>query len=106
MTNKAIVYVHNQKAGILERNTEGFVFAYDKAYIASASPQPVSLTLPLSSTPYHSKELFPFFEGLVQEGWLKIISERMLHIDSRDSFSLLVKNGEDCIGCVTLEETE
>ncbi len=45
-------------------------FVYDYQYLESSNPKPVSLTLPLQKTAYESKILFPFFDGLIPEGWL------------------------------------
>ncbi len=62
----------------------------------------VSLTLPLSDEPYHDTVLFPFFDGLIPEGWLLNIAESSWKINQRDRMSLLLACCKDCIGAVSV----
>ena len=62
-----------------------------------------SLTLPLTEKPYKDKILFPFFDGLIPEGWLLDIAEKNWKIDARDRMSLLMACCKDCIGAVGVE---
>ena len=66
---KAFVYIRDRYAGLLEETDDGYRFQYDAEYLQK-DPRPVSLTLPLADEPYTSKTLFPFFDGLIPEGWL------------------------------------
>lgn len=103
---KAKVFMHNELAGVLLENEEGYTFTYDVNYLANQSCMPVSLTLPITSKPYYSKTLFPFFDGLIPEGWLLEIAERNWKIQSRDRMGLLLACCRDCIGAVgIIEET-
>ena len=52
---------------------------------------------------YKSKVLFPFFDGLIPEGWLLSMVERNWKIDGRDRFGLLLVACNDCIGDVRIE---
>ncbi len=45
----------------------------------------------------------PFFENLVSEGWLRKLQSQHQKIDERDRFTLLVENGKDLVGAVTVE---
>ena len=69
------IYLYDQYVGLLTEDETGFTFAYDANYLASDSAEAVSLTLPLSDEPYHDTVLFPFFDGLIPEGWLLNIAE-------------------------------
>ena len=60
----------------------------------------ISLTMPLSEKPYNEKILFPFFDGLIPEGWLLEIAEKSWKINRRDRMSLLLACCKDCIGSV------
>jgi serine/threonine-protein kinase HipA len=101
---RALVSVQGNPAGILEETTAGFRFHYDTAYLQSADPAPVSLTLPLRPEPFESKALFAFFEGLLAEGTLRDLQHRQFKIDADDSFGLLLRSaGSDVIGCVTVK---
>ena len=87
---QAIVFLRGVKAGILTEDENGYTFEYDADYLTSADAEAVSLTLPLSDKPYRDKVLFPFFDGLIPEGWLLDIAEKNWKIDARDRMSLLV----------------
>ena len=103
---KASVFVQNQFAGILEETEDGYQFCYDKDYLTQDSALPVSLTLPLRKEPYRSGVLFPFFDGLIPEGWLLDIVSRNWKIHERDRFGLLLSACRDCIGDVRIEPEE
>ena len=106
---QAKVFISNTLAGILTEDEVGYEFMYLPEYLASDSAIPVSLTLPLSDKPYRDKVLFPFFDGLIPEGWLLDIAEQSWKISARDRFSLLLACCNDCIGnlCVIpIEESE
>jgi serine/threonine-protein kinase HipA len=60
----------------------------------------VSLTLPLTSTAYISKTMFPFFDGLIPEGWLLDVATETWKINPRDRMTLLLTVCKDCIGAV------
>ena len=72
---------------------------------ASDGAEAVSLTLPLSDEPYHDTVLFPFFDGLIPEGWLLNIAESSWKINQRDRMSLLLACCKDCIGAVSVIPT-
>jgi serine/threonine-protein kinase HipA len=46
--------------------------------------------------------MFPFFDGLIPEGWLLDIAEKNWKIDSRDRMGLLLACCKDCIGAVSV----
>lgn len=106
---KAKVYLHDRLAGRLIEDENGFIFTYDDAYLALPDATAISLTLPLTEKPYHDTVLFPFFDGLIPEGWLLDIAERSWKINQRDRMSLLLACCKDCIGAVSVvpdDETE
>lgn len=99
---KANVYMNGVLAGILERKGNQVEFQYDAAYLDMAL-SPLSLSLPLQSTPFVSEGLPAYFSGLVSEGWLRRVQAQQQHIDPKDQFSLLVHNGKDLPGAITIE---
>ena len=106
---RAKVFISNTLAAILTEDEAGYEFMYLPEYLASNTAIPVSLTLPLSDKPYRDKVLFPFFDGLIPEGWLLDIAEQSWKISARDRFSLLLACCKDCIGNVSvtpIEESE
>ncbi len=98
----AIVYYNGKKAGVLRRTPGGYGFEYDGAYAAAPGARPVSLALPLKTGKFESPALFPFFEGLLPEGWLLDITSKALKIDKNDKFELLLHVGRDMIGAVSV----
>ena len=99
---RALVYLHDRLAGRLTEDENGYTFEYDAAYLASDGAEAVSLTLPLTAEAYHDTVMFPFFDGLIPEGWLLGIAERSWKIDQRDRMSLLLACCKDCIGAVSV----
>ncbi len=99
---QAHVYIYSTLAGILTEDDKGYEFRYDANYINSADAEAISLTLPLTDIPYRDKVLFPFFDGLIPEGWLLDIAEQNWKISARDRFSLLLACCKDCIGNISI----
>lgn len=99
---QANIYINNIPAGILTEDDMGYEFRYDSDYLKSAGALPVSLTLPLTDKSYRDKVLFPFFDGLIPEGWLLDIAEQSWKISARDRFSLLLACCKDCIGNISV----
>ncbi|MEQ8925424.1 MAG: HipA N-terminal domain-containing protein [Fulvivirga sp.] len=103
---KAKVYMHNELAGVLTEDENGYHFHYDASYLEQKDSEPISLTLPLSSESYHSQFLFPFFDGLIPEGWLLDIAQKNWKLNPRDRMSILLKTCHDCIGAVSIQSED
>ncbi len=102
------VYYKEKFAGVITENENGFNFKYDEEYLEWENAQPISLTMPLISDDYKSNVMFPFFDGLIPEGWLLNIAEKNWKLDKRDRMGLLLAFCRDCIGAVSIlpdEET-
>lgn len=99
---RAKVFLNNTLVGILTEDDLGYEFRYDSDYLKSDGAVAVSLTLPLTDKPYRDNVLFPFFDGLIPEGWLLDIAEQSWKISARDRFSLLLACCKDCIGNVSV----
>ncbi len=103
---KAAIKIDDQVAGWLTQDDQGFHFVYDQNYIAQLNVRPVSLTLPLQEAAFRSNVLFPFFDGLIPEGWLLDIAEENWKLNPRDRMGLLLACCKDCIGAVSVEEVK
>ncbi|ANQ51478.1 phosphatidylinositol kinase [Flammeovirga sp. MY04] len=101
---RAKVYMHDRLSGILTEDENGFHFKYDLAYLELKDAEPISLTLPLEEKEFESKVMFPFFDGLIPEGWLLDIVKKNWKLDPRDRMEILLKTCQDCIGAVAIEE--
>ncbi|MGN1219400.1 MAG: HipA N-terminal domain-containing protein [Candidatus Cryptobacteroides sp.] len=99
---RAEIYYKNYLAGILTETDAGYEFCYTRDYLDSKNSEPVSLTLPLTDKPYQSSVLFPFFDGLIPEGWLLDVALRNTDLSSLDRMSLLMLCCKDCIGAVSV----
>jgi serine/threonine-protein kinase HipA len=100
--SKALIQYKGINAGILKETDEGYEFSYNEEYLADAASAPVSLTLPLTGKLYQSTVLFPFFDGLIPEGWLLDVALRNTDISELDRFALLLLCCKDCIGAVSV----
>ena len=102
----AYVYVRNVYAGELCETDDGYLFSYDSDYIESYGASAVSLTMPLYKQTYTSKTLFPFFDGLIPEGWMLQVVSRNWKINIQDRFGLIIVSCKDCIGNVRIKEVK
>lgn len=98
MYREVKVYLYQDLVGFLRQHNEGYEFEYIENY----QGKPLSLSLPLSKKRFFSQELFPYFASLVPEGWLKKRYEETQKIDEKDIFSLLVNNGKNLIGAISI----
>ena len=103
---KANVYVRNIFAGVLSETDEGYSFSYTSDYLSRDDSGAVSLTLPLTEQTYTSKTLFPFFDGIIPEGWLLDAVSRNWKIDPKDRFGILLVACKDSIGNVSIKEKQ
>lgn len=101
------VYFKDKFVGFLrEEPGERYSFKYDESYLES-SPVPISMSLPLVTTPYISEgRLHPYFDNLVSEGWLASAQSRLLGKRSVKRFELLLAFGFDCIGAISIIDPE
>ncbi len=102
MNKEGHVYFDHIPAGIISETDEGYEFVYNTDYLRMPGARPVSLTLPLSDKVYQSKVLFPFFDGLIPEGWLLDIAVEHWKIRPTDRFQLLMASCKDAIGAVSI----
>lgn len=103
---QAKIYYQDQEAGLLTENDEGYEFVYLPAYLSISDAHAISLTLPLQETAFKSQVLFPFFDGLIPEGWLLDVALRNTDISVLDRMSLLLLCCKDCIGAVSVVPIE
>jgi serine/threonine-protein kinase HipA len=100
---KALVYVQEKKAGILEELENSH---YRFSYLDDYKGAPISLTMPLENRIYEFDTFPPFFDGLLPEGILLEALLRKYKLDKNDYFAQLLKVGHDVVGAVTIEELQ
>lgn len=97
----ANIYYKDILAGKLTETNEGeFVFQYDDHYVENHPGEFITFTMPVGRKPYIEKRLFPFFEGLIPEGWLLDIASKSWKINPNDRMGLLLACCQNCIGAV------
>lgn len=103
---QALVKFNADIAGKLWEDENGYSFQYDENYLQSTNAIAISLTLPLTSKIYTSTVLFPFFDGLIPEGWLLEIAEKNWKLNARDRMGLLLVCCKSTIGAISIENIE
>jgi len=99
------VFYNNEFAGYIGETKDGFIFQYNKNFLRKNIY--IAISLPLREEPYESKELFPFFRGLLPEGWYLDIVAAVQKVDREDLFGLLLcTTSVDTIGAVTVRRIE
>lgn len=100
---KGKIYYKDILAGVLTETNEGeYQYAYDESYIMNYPNQFLTFTMPVRKEPYQSQRLFPFFEGLIPEGWLLNIASKNWKINPSDRMGLLLVCCQNCIGAVSV----
>lgn len=90
-------------SGLLTETEEGeYIFHYDKKYVEEYPSQFLTFTMPVRNKEYHDKRLFPFFEGLIPEGWLLDVASKNWKINANDRMGLLLACCQNCIGAVSV----
>jgi serine/threonine-protein kinase HipA len=101
---KGEVYYKDCLSGMILETDEGeYVFQYDKEYVQSHPDDFITFTMPVTEKSYVDNRLFPFFEGLIPEGWLLDIASENWKINRNDRMGLLLACCQDCIGAVSVK---
>jgi len=101
------VFYKDHLAGVITETNEGeYVFQYDDQYVKDFPDKFITFTMPVTSQPYIDKRLFPFFDGLIPEGWLLDVALRNTDISILDRMSLLLTCCKDCIGAISVVPIE
>ena len=98
------VFYQNHFAGVVTETNDGdYTFEYDNDYIQKFPYQFIAFSMPVSEKLYRENRLFPFFEGLIPEGWLLEIASEICKINKNDRMGLLLACCKNCIGAVSVE---
>lgn len=103
MFKTAKILYDGMLAAKLSETDDGYLLQYNENYLQQPGSNAISLTLPKQQAPYTSKVLFPFFDGLIPEGWLLDIAIDYWKVKPNDRFELLLTTCRDTIGAVTVE---
>ncbi len=96
------VWNENNRVGTITESSTCFSFSYEPEWKRVGFP--IGFGFPFSRDIYYSATLFPFFENLLSEGWLRRLQSSEESIDTTDSFGLLLANGADLPGAFSVKE--
>lgn len=108
LTRVGVVKANGKLAGYIREFRDGlreiYQFQYEADYIQQGSP--IGHVFPLTNETFEFDTFPPFFENLISEGWLRAHQSRNARLDKQDSFGLLLHNGEDMIGALSVTPME
>ncbi|RYG01995.1 MAG: phosphatidylinositol kinase, partial [Chitinophagaceae bacterium] len=78
------------------------LFQYTDDYVLRQTNQFLTFTMPVRKEVYKQNRLFPFFEGLIPEGWLLDIASKNWKLNPNDRMGLLLACCHECIGAVSV----
>lgn len=100
---QGLVKYNSAIAGVLIEEDNGeYVFTYSEMHIEKHPTLFLTFDMPVSRQPYKSKRLFPFFDGLIPEGWLLNIAAESWKINKNDRMGLLLACCQNAIGAVSV----
>ena len=100
---RARILYNDTLAGLLTETSDGeYIFQYEDEYVTNHPGQFITFTMPVTTKPYMENRLFPFFEGLIPEGWLLEIATKNCKINPNDRMGLLLACCKNCIGAVSV----
>ncbi len=100
---QGIVKYNNILAGLLtEEDTGEYLFVYDERFVQTYPNHFITFQMPVTIRPFRSKRLFPFFDGLIPEGWLLNIAAESWKINKNDRMGLLLACCQNAIGAVSV----
>ncbi|SHK79451.1 serine/threonine-protein kinase HipA [Chitinophaga jiangningensis] len=100
---KAKILYKTFEAGFLTETDDGdYIFEYTPEYVKNHPTEFLTFTMPVRILPFVDRRLFPFFEGLIPEGWLLNIASKNWKLNRNDKMGLLLVCCRDCIGAVSV----
>lgn len=97
------VFYQDDFAGFITETDEGtYQFQYDTSYLQKRPTDCITFTMPVREEVFESNRLFPFFEGLIPEGWLLNIAISSWKVNPNDRMGLLLATCSNCIGAVSV----
>lgn len=95
-----------QKVGEIETALGGEHFTYSESWRDYNFSRPLSLSMPVADTTYSSRQIRPYFEGLLPEEGARSRVAEELGISSGSYLRLLKELGDECIGAVMVREID
>jgi serine/threonine-protein kinase HipA len=101
---KLYALMNGTLVGVLEKlRGGGMAFTYAKEWLDSPLKRPISLSMPLSFTPYSGNEVYNYFDNLLPDN--PAVRERVMAkfaVAVDHPFDILLAIGHDCVGALQL----
>lgn len=102
MSRALDVYLHDQKAGVLEQADDArLAFTYDSDYLAGDG-LPISISMPRREEAYDDPIAHPYFSGLLPDERARRRLASALGVSHENAFGLLEIIGGECAGALSL----
>lgn len=100
---QALIKYDDVEAGILTETDQGeYTFKYFDSYCEQFPELFITFDMPITKQIFRSNRLFPFFDGLIPEGWLLNIAAESWRINKNDRMGLLLACCQNTIGAVSV----
>ena len=98
------VYLKQRFCGQLSWESERnrYVYRYAPEYLADATAERLSFSLPLQAEPFDEERSYRFFANLLPPEVVRRKLEKCLHVSRNNVFGFLREIGGDCAGAVAL----
>ena len=94
---QALVKYDDVEAGLLTETDQGeYTFKYFNSYCEQFPDQFITFNMPVTQQIYRSNRLFPFFDGLIPEGWLLNIATESWRINKNKGLICYQKKDYAC----------
>jgi serine/threonine-protein kinase HipA len=92
---------------MLWQDDSGYHFEYNDDFINNDQLYAISVNMPKTQKTYDAKQLFPFFQSMLSEGYNRELQCKALGIDLHDDWNLLINTcNNDTIGAITIKKDE
>ena len=102
------ILMNGYLVGTLEKTpSAGMKFSYDNAWLTSPLARPISLSLPLISTPFEGDTVTNFFDNLLPDNaQIRARIQSKFKIATQQPYDLLAVIGRDCVGAIQITSTD
>ena len=102
--SQLLVALNGIEVGILEKARSGaMTFQYLREWVNRPGARAISLSLPLTLSPYKGERVYNFFDNLLPDSdTLRTRMQARFRVASNHPFDLLASVGRDCIGAIQL----
>ncbi len=103
MQDKLCVWFDETLVGVISRKGNArMTFRYAPEWLSRPGTFPISHSMPLQKEPYPHEPTRAFFDNLLPEQQARRLTEKALHVSSRNIYGLLHELGAECAGALAI----